>query len=77
MVINIYIQNMGNAISKAMDYLGKKIEAVRKGSPRYRNWKSKWKNKKDIQNYKMVRGEDYYEDEIYTRDEFGVQVVQL
>tara|TARA_B100000575_G_C23142926_1_gene665692 strand:- start:6683 stop:6916 length:234 start_codon:yes stop_codon:yes gene_type:complete len=77
MVINIYIQNMGNAISKAMDYLGKKIEAVRKGSPRYRNWKSKWKNKKDIENYKMVRGEDYCEDEIYTRDEFGVQVVQL
>ena len=68
---------MGNAISKVMDYLGKKIESARKGSPRYKNWKKKWKNKKDIQNYKMVRGEDYYEDEIYTRDEFGVQVVQL
>ena len=69
---------MGNAISKAMDYLGKKIEAVRKGSPRYRNWKSKWKNKKDIENYMMVRGEDYDEDEIYgCRDEFGVRVVQL
>ncbi len=68
---------MGNVISKAMDYLGKKIESVRKGSPRYRTWKKKWKNKKDIQNYKMVRGEDYYEDEIYSRDEFGVQVVQL
>tara|TARA_B100000902_G_scaffold389232_1_gene436059 strand:+ start:2866 stop:3075 length:210 start_codon:yes stop_codon:yes gene_type:complete len=69
---------MGNAISKAMDYLGKKIESVRKGSPRYRNWKSKWKNKKDVENYRMVRGEDYDDyGEIYSRDEFGVQVVQL
>ena len=24
----------------------------------------------------MVRGEDYYDDEIYSKDEFGVQVVQ-
>ena len=77
MVINIYIQNMGNAILKVMDYVGKKFEVVRKGSPRYRNWKSKWKNKKDMENYRMVRGEDYDEDEIYTRDEFGVQLVQL
>jgi len=69
---------MGNVISKAMDYLGKKLESVRKGSPRYKNWKKKWKNKKDIENYRLVRGEDYDDDdEIYTRDEFGVQVVQL
>ena len=67
---------MGNTISRMMDYFGKKINDVRKGSPRYKNWKSKWKNKKDMENYRMVRGEDY-EDEIYTRDEFGVQVVQL
>mgnify|MGYP001448249014 CR=1 FL=1 len=68
---------MGNAISKVMDYLGKKIESARKGSPRYKSWKKKWKNKKDVENYRMVRGEDYDDDEIYTRDEFGVQVVQL
>lgn len=68
---------MGNAISKVMDYLGKKIESARKGSPRYKSWKKKWKNKKDVENYRMVRGEDYDDDEIYTKDEFGVQVVQL
>ena len=68
---------MGNTISKIMDYMGKKLINIRKGSPKYRKRKKKWKNKKDIQNYRMIRGEDYYEDELYEMDSDGVQVVQL
>jgi len=68
---------MGNTISRMMDYFGKKINDARKGSPGYRERKKRWKNKKDIANYRMVRGEDLYEDELYERDENGVQVVQL
>jgi hypothetical protein len=58
---------MGNAISRIMDYMGKAMTNTRKGSPRYR------KNKKDLANYRMVRGHDIYEDEY----EDGVEVVQL
>ncbi len=68
---------MGNQLSRIMDYVGKKMIDIRKGSPRYRKRKKKWKNKKDIQNYRMIRGEDYYEDELYEMDIDGVQVVQL
>ena len=65
---------MGNAISKVMDYIGKKLTDTRKGSPRYRTDKKRWKNKRDLYNYKMVRGEDLYEDEI---DRDGVPIVKL
>ncbi len=65
---------MGNAISKVMDYIGKKLTDTRKGSTRYRTDKKRWKNKRDLYNYKMVRGEDLYEDEI---DRDGVPIVQL
>ena len=68
---------MGNTISRMLDYMGKKLITIRKGSPKYRERKKKWKNKKDIENYKMVRGEEYYEDELYEMDSDGVQVVQL
>lgn len=68
---------MGNQLSRLMDYVGKKMIDIRKGSPRYRKRKKKWKNKKDIQNYRMIRGEEYYEDELYEMDMDGVQVVQL
>ena len=68
---------MGNQLSRFMDYVGKKMIDIRKGSPRYRKRKKKWKNKKDIQNYRMIRGEEYYEDELYEMDMDGVQVVQL
>lgn len=61
---------MGNAISKVMDYIGKKLTDTRKG----RTDKKRWKNKRDLYNYKMVRGEDLYEDEI---DRDGVPIVQL
>jgi len=68
---------MGNAISRLMDYMGKKVIEIRKGSPRYRQKKRKWKNKKDRENYKLVRGEDYYEDELYDMESNDIQVVQL
>ncbi len=69
---------MGNAISKIMDYVGKAITNTRKGSPRYRTKKRRWKNKKDLANYRLVRGHDIYEDELFENyDEDGVQVVQL
>lgn len=68
---------MGNQLSRFMDYVGKKMIDIRKGSPRYRKRKKKWKNKKDIQNYRMIRGEEYYEDELYEMDMDGVQVVQF
>jgi hypothetical protein len=68
---------MGNALSKIMDYVGKKLIDIRKGSPRYRRRKRRWKNK-DIQNYRMVRGEDDWEDELYEWDEERrIEVVQL
>tara|TARA_B110000003_G_scaffold103951_1_gene106098 strand:- start:6419 stop:6625 length:207 start_codon:yes stop_codon:yes gene_type:complete len=68
---------MGNAISRMMDYVGKAITNTRKGSPRYRTRKKRWKNKKDLANYRMVRGHDIYEDELFEEYEDGVQVVQL
>jgi len=70
---------MGNTLSRVMDYIGKKWTDTRKGSPRYRTMKKRWKNKKDLQNYKMVRGEELYEDELYEYDidRDGVQIVQL
>ena len=68
---------MGNAISRIMDYVGKAITNTRKGSPRYRTKKKIWKNKKDLANYRMVRGHDIYEDELFEEYEDGVQVVQL
>lgn len=68
---------MGNAILKLMDYVGKSMTSTRKGSPRYRMKKKKWKNKKDLANYRLVRGHDIYEDELYEEDYDGVQVVQL
>jgi len=69
---------MGNTISRMMDYVGKKITDIRKGSPRYRRKKRRWKNKKDIKNYNMIRGDDFYEDELYDYDESrGVDVVYL
>ena len=74
MVISIY---MGNTISRFMDYIGKRFNETRKGSPRYRQRKKIWKNKKDIANYRLVRGEDLHEDELYERDEDGVQIFQL
>jgi hypothetical protein len=68
---------MGNTISRIMDYMGKKFTDTRKGSPRYRNKKKRWKNKRDLKYYKMIRGEDFYEDELYEMDSDGIQVVQL
>jgi hypothetical protein len=68
---------MGDTISRLMDFFGKRINDVRKGSPIYREKKRRWKNKKDIANYRMVRGEDLYEDEIFESCEDGVQVVRL
>ena len=55
---------MGNVVSKIMNYVGKVFENVRQGSPRYKAWKFKWKNKKDMENYKMIRGVEYCEEEI-------------
>lgn len=68
---------MGNHISRLMDYVGKRMIDIRKGSPRYRKRKKKWKNKRDIHNYSMIRGDEDYEDELYDMDMEGVQVVQL
>jgi len=68
---------MGNAISRIMDYMGKAMTNTRKGSPRYRTNKKRWKNKKDLENYRLVRGHDIYEDELFEEYEDGVEVVQL
>ena len=68
---------MGNHISRFMDYVGKRMIDIRKGSPRYRKRKKKWKNKRDIHNYRMIRGDEDYEEELYDMDMEGVQVVQL
>lgn len=68
---------MGNAISKLMDALGKRLITIRKGSPRTRKRMKMWKHKKDIETYRIIRGDDYDSDELFERDEQGVQVVQL
>ena len=68
---------MGNAISKLMDAFGKRLIAIRKGSPRTRKRMKRWKHRKDIETYKVIRGDDYDSDELFERDEQGVMVVQL
>ena len=68
---------MGNAISKLMDALGKRLITIRKGSPRTRKRMKRWKHRKDIETYKVIRGEDYDSDELFETDEQGVMVVQL
>jgi len=68
---------MGNAISKLMDAFGKRLIAIRKGSPRTRKRMKQWKHRKDIETYKVIRGDDYDSDELFETDEQGVMVVQL
>jgi len=68
---------MGNTISRLMDILGKRFTTIRKGSPRTRKRMKTWKHKKDIENYRIIRGDDYDSDELFETDEHGVQVVQL
>lgn len=68
---------MGNTLSKLMDALGKRLTTLRKGSPRSRKRMKIWKHRKDIETYKIIRGDDYDSDELFETDEQGVQVVQL
>jgi hypothetical protein len=68
---------MGNTLSKLMDALGKRLTTLRKGSPRTRKRMKIWKHRKDIETYKIIRGDDYDSDELFETDEQGVQVVQL
>ena len=68
---------MGNTISKLMDMIGKRLTEIRKGSPRTRKKMKIWKHRKDIETYKIIRGDDYDSDELFEKDEQGVMVVQL